>query len=400
MQDCREKELAMEFLQEFAFAIQNEAVNNEYLYSKIWHYFKNRGNEFELQLFSDEYEYRLADYYFTKKKIFRNIVTPLFEAIKDIWKHYVPMSVSNHLEYINTVIQVHIGKVKRYMDISFYNIDALNDLPCKVIVLDATTPTELYENIFDRPFKVLSKDVLLNSFVYQLTTARYVMNTLDRSESLNKLLNIVDLICKKHKDEGVLVTSRKKYEKTIQNLHPEQIKTDHYPLVGTNEYKDLNVVVIFGTPEPSYYELDRKSIQLDYPRDKLHYVLRETNILQAIHRIRPATKENPTYIYILSNVELPLHNVKRLSIGKLTRLLETEANEYVIEEIEDRIREEIFSILETGNFPLSELILLTHGNKTYVREVITRMINEGVIKSYKIDNGTRGPKPTYLKLND
>lgn len=400
MDNCDEKTLLHEFLQEFLFSFQNQGnLNTEYLYSIIYHYFHAAGNNASsLLAFAEEYEMWLADFYFKKSKLFRNIVTPICETICDIWQHYVPISQENYLDYINHIFEVHIGK-RVVVDMARYDLAAL-DIPCKVLILDATTPTSFYQRLFGRRIKPIRKDLQINSVVYQVKSAKYVMRTLDTNQNtFNRLCNIVRLIADKH-PEGVLVLSRKKYEEDIKKVNPAVIQTDHYPLRGSNDYQNLDVVVVFGTPEPRRDVLQRTSVLLNCDKKQLHYIMRETNIIQGVHRIRPTLKrDTPTYIYLLTKLPLPFENVKNLTIGKLERLLKGEVQGYCTEETEDRIREDILTLLESGPTSLTPLVDQIIGNTTVIREVIRRLREEKMIRIYKEEKEGPGRRKSMCSLN-
>lgn len=397
MRSCLEKDLIMDCLREFSIALQNEKVNTKDLISKIYKYFHSGQNAIYLLAFAEEYEGKLAEYYFDKGKIFGNIVTPLCRALIDIFKHYIPFSLPNYLEYINNVMQVIPGEKKQYVDISFYDTEALN-LGCKVIILDATTPVEFYQKLFDRQIRVIEKQINVNSVIYQLTSAKFVMRTLDKNSATRlRLLNVVKLIAKKHETEKILVLSRKKYEDEIANLS-SNIVTDHYPLVGSNEYEVLNVVVIFGTPEPQRDLLTRQSMLLGCTEDELLYLLRESNILQGIHRIRITLKHDiPTYVYILTSVELPFTNSHKISLGKMEKLLGEELFGYSLGDIEDRIMDDIIRLLDKGDLTLTELVRKIEGKQTIVNEVLNHMVDQQIVEFIKSD-AKRGRKPTLCHL--
>lgn len=397
MRDCHEKHLMIDFMQEFAFALQNKAVNNIFLWAQIRGYFTH-GSPMFLLAFAEEYEERLAHYYFNKGKIFTNIITPLCDAINDINARYIPITMPRYLDYMNSVIIAVIGDQRRYIDISRYDLEALN-INCKVMILDATTPVSFYQKVFTRQVRALEKQIAINSTIYQLVSAKYCMRTLDKSEKTRKrLYNIVDLITKKH-EEPVLVLSRKKYENDIKAINPAMITTDHYPLVGSNEYEKINVCVIFGTPEPSRDMLERQSILLQCDQNELHYILRETNILQGIHRIRPTLKlETPTYIYLLTSITLPFNHIKAMPIGKLEKLLRGEGTAYVTEETEDRIREDVLTLLEESDKTITEITNTVKGNHEVISEVVKRLVNDDMIELYKDTEIRRGRKTLWFRI--
>lgn len=397
MRDCDEKQILIDFLNEFAFALQNRVVNNEQLYAYVYWYYRKGGSDAGLTDFAEEYESRLANMYFNKGKIFRNVITPIVNAIINVFSRYIPMTNPNHLDYICSVFNIVSGEERRFIDIAYYDLEAL-DLDCKVILLDATTPNAFYQKLFMRKINSISKDLNVTSTIYQLSTAKYVMNTLDTNVNTRKrLLNIVDLIVNKH-NQKTLVLSRIKYEKEIQLVNPQLIRTDHYPLVGSNEYEKINVVIAFGTPEPRRDLLERKSILLDYPKEDLLYIMRELYIVQGIHRIRIALKPKiPTYIYLLTSLELPFANIKRMPIGKLERLLKDEVSGYITEENEDRIREDILNLLEEEDMTVTQIKKQVRGMDSIIIEILNRLIKADMVETYKKET-SRGRKPILCRL--
>jgi hypothetical protein len=400
MEDCAEKTLIQEFLQEFIFSFQNKKLNTIYLYSLIYEYFHERGHDYTtLSEFAVMYEIALINRYFTKKRLFNNIITPLVDSIIDIHKKYVPMSVPNHLDYINSVFVPHIGQRQVFMSMCRYDLEAL-DLPCKTIILDATTPPAFYEKLIGRQVKTLEGDIDIGSYIYQVSSAKYVMRTLDKNEdTLDRLHKIVGMISKKHESQSkTLVLSRKKYKAGIKAVDPDNILVDHYPLRGSNDYEDCNVVVAFGTPEPRRDVLRRSATLLKVDEDELMYLMREANILQGVHRIRPALKRlEPTYIYLLTSLDLPFSGIRKMPIGKLERFLSDELDAYVTEETEDRIREEIMTILEkNGEMTITSLTRAVTGKNSVVSEILHRMIEEEMIYAYRKSKG-RGRPATYCR---
>ncbi len=400
MKPCKEKAIVIEYLQEFAFSIQNGFVNTEHLYSLVYTYFRRDfGNKDGLLDFAEIYELRLADFYFNSGRIFRNVVTPLIRTIIEIWNKYLPIFHPDSHDFINAVFKVIVGKKYKYVDVAYYDTQCL-DLPCKIIILDATTSTEFYQNLFLRQLKSINAKINVNTTIYQLTTAKYVMKTLDISPTARKrLLNIVRMIVEKH-NEPILVLSRIKYKKEIQAISP-LIVTDHYPVVGSNEYENIDIGIAFGTPEPNYDILQRQVDLLKYDFDKLLFIKREAYIIQGMGRLRFSLKQHiPTYFYLLTNLPLNLnYNIKPITIGKLEKLLSGEIKSYVTENTEDRIREDILTLLEKSDIRSTKLIRAIKGNDAVKQEIIRRLISDDMIEKYKgIRNGNKGRKPTMVRI--
>jgi hypothetical protein len=383
MDETNERTFILDVLKEFVLTFRTNKLNTSFIHERIYKYFRLYGTPFDLRMFYNEYESRLAQQYFDTGKIFLNIVTPLVKCLKELYKTLKPVKDPTHLDYINNVMKfkkgTFKGKVKYFIDISYVDLDAI-DLPCKVIILDATTPPAFYEKIFNRRIKTLQNKTVVNSKIYQLSSWKYVMTTLDRedSDAFNRLLNIVKNTLKKH-DQEMLVVSRKKYEDRIKAINPDLIQTAHYPLFGRNDFEHINVVVLFGTPEPKRDVLKRKA-----------------NLLGI--EIRANIKEEPTYIYILSNVDLDLTNAVKLPIGKLERLIQNKIVGYVSEENEQRIADDFISYLKIVELPLSELTGLVTGNSVVKNEVLKRLEQQNIVEIYKKNVTGRGRKPSICRL--
>jgi predicted transcriptional regulator len=404
MNSCNEKDIINEFLQEFAFALQNAEINIEHLYSLTYQYFhKKFGSPDALLDFAETYEIRLANFYFNKGKIFRNVVTPLVRAIIEIDRNYLPLHNPNCFKFINAMFFVLISKKTniKYIDMAYYDVKSL-DLPCKVILLDATTPTGFYQNLFTRQLKPLQAKININTTIYQLTTAKYVMKTLDTSPTAkNRLLNLVRLIVEKH-NEPVLVLSRSKYEDEIKAINPILIQTDHYPVVGSNEYEDINIGIAFGTPVPNYDILERQVNLLKYDFDKMLYTTREAYVIQGMGRLRFNLKQHiPTYYYLLTNLPLNINvDIKPITIGKLENLLQGEIKTtYSTEETEDRIRADILASLKKSDLRITNLMKIVSGNTAVKQEIIRRLVSENMIEKYQgIRNTNGGRRPVMLRI--
>ena len=398
MPDSNEKIFVIDVLREFVITFKQHKLNTDFIHERIYKYFRLYGTPLDLKLFYYDYERRLAELYFQSNRIFNNIVTLLCKTLFELYKQQKPAKDPDYLNYMNNVMRYVKGEKFQYIDIGYYDLDALN-LNCKIIILDATTPAEFYENIFNREIVTLKNKIVVNSKIYQLSSAKYCMRTLDdeKNNAFTRLKNIVKLISEKHNQE-MLVVSRMKYEKNLEILNPDLISTGHYPLFGSNDFKHINIVVLFGTPEPKRDVLERKAHLLNIGYDLLYYLEREAFMLQAIHRIRCNIKDEPTYIYVLSKVDLNLQNSIKLSIGKLEKLLQNQPLGYVTQENEERIKNDVCNYLDISDLPLSELTGLVTGNSVIVSDIIKLMEKKGEIETYKLESTGRGRKPLMCRL--
>jgi len=395
-----ERDLILDILHQFSFGIQNDIVDNRSVYKKIINYYTYGGSDSRLDIFMEEYEKFQIEIYETTHTVFRNVVSNLIYSIINIYKHYKPFSDPDYLKYINNVYQI-IGNTRKKLSIAYYDLEAL-DISCKVIILDATTPADLYQKVFKRRIKTIQNEIDINSNIFQMKTAKFVMQTLDRKKSFDKVAELVKLIVEKHNEE-VLCVSRIKYKKDIEAINPTLIKTNHYPLKASNAYEHLNIVIAFGTPEPRRDLLKRKSILLNYDEDKLLYVLREAEMLQSIYRIRPAEKTLngiETYIYMLTSLDLGFKNSVRLTLSQYKRMLTDNIEYFCTDKVEKRIKLEIINLLKKGDYPISEILGIVTGKTEIIRLILKNLIDDGKIIQYPFDTGKTGRKPTYCKLNN
>jgi hypothetical protein len=198
------------------------------------------------------------------------------------------------------------------------------------------------------------------------------------------------------------VVCRKKYEEQLDKV-AKNIAVAHYPLVGSNDYDDFNVCVIFGTPEPNHDILIRKSILLGCDRDILMQIEREGNIIQAIHRTRISLKQNvETRVYLLTNVTLPFNNIHKISLNDLENLLSIELrNEKIIELEEDDIMEQLYALLEFKPHRLSELrSKLRKYHPLFITESLKRMIKSKLIVEVKPTRDIRGRPVTFYMIKE
>jgi len=398
--EARALVLAMSLLNDFNRSILTKKVkiNPKKIYDKLINFNNSTvlNNEiYKLDIISDNYQALLVDKYLNGEPIIKNIVTPLLESFINIVNYSKIHSKIETIEYIKNVYKIIYNKKleRRLLNLQYFNKRAL-DIDCKIVILDATTPVNFYKELFDdKNVMSLQRDIDLNTVFYQLTTGQYVMTTLDNkfSKAKENLLHLTELVAEKHKDGKVLVVSRKKYEEEIGKL-ANNIVTAHYPLVGSNEYDNINVCVIFGAPRPNDNVIDRKSIILNCSREILIEIEQDSNVIQAIHRLRIALKQDiETRVYILTNIELPFENIKKYTLKNLIKLLgiEVRTKSYLIHE-EGNIYSDIYNtIKENEGITKSKLNMIVRKkhNFHFYKETLKKMVDEGDINEYIVKNG-------------
>jgi hypothetical protein len=398
--EARALVLVMSLLNDFNRSILTKKVkiNPKKIYDKLINFNNSTilNNEiYKLDIISDDYQALLVEKYLNGEPIIKNIVTPILESFINVVRYSKLHSKEETIKYIKNVYRIIYSEnlKKRFLNLQYFNKRAL-DIDCKIVVLDATTPVDFYKEIFeDKQVMSLQRDIDLNTVFYQLTTGRYVMTTLDNPDSKSKenLLHLTELVAQKHKDGKVLVVSRIKYKKEIAEL-ANNIVTAHYPLVGSNEYENINVCVIFGCPTPDDNVIDRKSIILNCSRKILIKIEQDGNIIQAIHRLRIALKlDIETRVYILTNIPLPFDNIKKYTLKNLIKLLsiEVRTKSYLIHE-EGNIYSDIYNaIKENDGITKTELNMIVRKkhNFHFYKETLQNMIDNGDIVEYYTKNG-------------
>lgn len=331
--------------------IQNKQNNWQDLVDLVEAYFRKGGTLIRLQTFVEIWEKLMGNHYLATRHIFDNIITNLVNMIINCL-NYGKLNI----DYLQALITCIETDKAAYLDLRWYNQHALQ-FPCRVIILDATTPKELYEHLFHKRIETMTASVDTFPIIYQITRGAYFMSSLDQVQTMERMLKVTRLIMEKHQCP-ILVATRKKYKEKIQALDPRFL-VDHYPLVGSNDYSSVNVFIAFGTPEPRPDDLARKAKLLQYDIEKLRYVEREANILQAIHRIRLVLKQDePTYIYLLTNIDLGFKNQKKVSVRRLENLLGCEDEGACSDEQEDDLRQQIKQLLWDG--PKKKIFILNN----------------------------------------
>jgi hypothetical protein len=413
MADSAEKTLITDILLQFEFAFQHKslkekAVNAKEVFRLIWYYFNRKGNAKNLEIFSYEFENKLIERYRIWKRAIPNIMTGLCEAIATIGKFKVPSSSEEIIKYVSNMFYSYFpsddenGYSKEFV-IEIWNFDPdVLDINAKVIILDATTYTNYYQRLFNRTVQPVSHNIALNkSFVYQCSSAKFVMETLDNENEKTKsrLFNIIKMIAEKH-NQPILVVSRKRYEDEIKDIHP-LIRTTHYGVKGTNAFEDINVGVLFGTPELPKHIVERESEVLgihDY--NAVLAVKRESLMIQAIHRIRISLKlEQATWIYLLTKLNIGFVNAKNLSLSGFEHMLALKSGGCISEELNDDIRCNITELL-TNPLTQSEIIEQIPHNRNLIIQILKEMEQSDLIRKMKGTNQKGRKRNVYALTED
>lgn len=339
----------------------------------------------------------LAEQYFIKQKDCpKNIISSLIYFLIEMYNHISEMkdSFTFFKKSIN-IIQPKNPEKSQYVKLIFHNLNRLKiEGDVKVIFLDATTPPSFYEKLIGEKIVSSSKNVSLESSIYQLTSGRYPMTSIDWTRKIdgvqvikNYLKEILRLICEKHKDTYVLVICRKKYEEELRKIS-KNIETAHYPISGMNKWEKGTVVVLFGCPEYSRNHIETTAGLLQIPKEEIRYLGRESLMIQGIHRIRPILSTRLKYIYILSKVDLDIAFVRKLDKYKLKKLLEEEIEYGTIDrtEIMDAVRDKLITEIlkdEAKTFKeMKEMLDMKIGNQM-LEELLNIYIDfEGFIKVF------------------
>lgn len=195
------------------------------------------------------------------------------------------------------------------VELAQYDFDSL-DINQKMIILDATTPEKLYEDIFekfDKTIKVIEPEIIIEGHMRQLNTHAYPMSVLRHKNVRKRLFKITKDIAKVHEDKNVFVCIRKKFRNELEEytIDSNNVIVAHYGgLRGINEYKNCDVAVLIGGPFPNPDTVKMKAYLMGVHEEYITRMELNEEMLQTIHRIRPiSTTKKDTWVYVLSAVD-------------------------------------------------------------------------------------------------
>ncbi len=214
-------------------------------------------------------------------------------------------------------------------------------LPPYLIWLDATARPELYERVFGVPFQVIDANPKLLGKIYQVTnrtngkSAMVDRKSQQRTAKADETLALIQqIVAKKAYTNAAMIS----YKNVV--LEVDWISTGHfYASRGTNAFQDADAIFVVGAPQPSamslvnlakclFFERDEafrvvwseKDVAYQYidPEDgqgraypvsgfwsdadlqMLLQAMREDELIQAVHRIRPVN--HPCDIWLFTNI--------------------------------------------------------------------------------------------------
>ena len=429
--ECPESELVLWILKELVFAIQtgrSRDIDYDQIKSDIIDY----GDRFrfrDMDEFLNIVDRELIGMFLKGKRIYRNIIRPLFEMAKD---YYHNREKPGYLESMINLI--YSKRTDRFL-IFFhrYDLNSVRFDTQKIIVLDATTPVEIYERVFNRPIQTIQYGSVDSAKTYQFsgfpTRNRYPMSSLVRfreegntyTGAFHRLLNITRGIVKKHKNDNILIVSRKKhniketiYDELVNDGHSCQIVDLKTPwdetsrvavghfggLRGQNDFQNFNVAVIFGAPFPHPDYVRRQSVLLGIGEERLTELNREMEIVQDLYRIRPHGKDDP-HFYVLTSVDIGMKITRKYSPkgmenwvhGKKARTITRVGT---LKNVRTNIVDVMKQWEEVGKNQLRELV--KGANKT-IDETIREMEKEGILQGKTKKKEGRGRPGKIYTLN-
>jgi len=229
-----------------------------------------------------------------------------------------------------------------------------------IIVADATASPRLYEHLLGRPVRVYEPQPEPRAEVIQVVNRQNGKMALS-DENGTAWLELVAVTRKLVAERpNTLIITHKEFEKRLRALGlAETVKIDHYGgVVGTNDYKHCDQVILAGTPMPPVDSLIQYSQALfwrdpvvidgdwitrlrpyniapdadgnvpaypvsEFADDRANLLLeqvREVQMYQALERIRTLlSAPGEKRVVLLSNI--PLHSVRVTKIMRMAELL-------------------------------------------------------------------------------
>lgn len=257
---------------------------------------REKTDGYDLKAFSKEYHKFMLDRLYDRKKTYFNDIQWLVDFL-----------ITNNNKLITRRVVENQFRKRYFVDLYQYDFSPLN-ITRPIIILDATTPKEIYEEIFE-PFKkriiTHKPKVVAHSKLYQLTTHSYPMKFLNREMIRDRLFSICENIVKRYNQEKVFFCIRKKFRPFLEQylVNYDNSFVAHYGGVrGANDYLEADIAVLIGAPFPNPDIVKMKSQAMGVHQEFIHQMECNEEMLQTIHRIRPLLKDE-TEVFILSNID-------------------------------------------------------------------------------------------------
>ncbi len=271
---------------------------------------------YELEAFKGEYEEFMIERLFNRQSTYYNDVGWIIDFI-----------TTNNDKIVRRRTKKTSYRTIHFADLYQYDFSSLN-IRTPTIILDATTPVEIYKQIYnrmDKEVKYNKPDVIANSTAYQLTTHSYPMKFLKLPNIQERLFNICGAVCQVHQDKQIFLCIRKAFKQDLEDAlqgYGNTIIAHYGGIRGANTYMEADVAVLIGAPFPNPDVVTMKSQAMKVKKDDILRMDTNEEMNQTLHRIRPLLKEG-TFVYILSNVDTGFHakDYKKIPITEMEKML-------------------------------------------------------------------------------
>jgi hypothetical protein len=359
-------------------------------------------------------------------KAFEYIINGKIKPFKFIYKE-IGNFIDNYMledpinnENITDWVKSAFYKIQKKFQISFLYYDKflLNDIlerenVKKVIINDATSEKLILENLFRDAEKIVehTEDWMYeNCEFHQLKKvvnaknnkyAFYPKSSFYYKNTFFFLMEDVKSILTKHKDDKVLIIAREidqkhipfaymKLSDYISTLGHKSCTFMDYPLSGTNEFSDYDVVILLGKPELPEFVLKRQSILIGMEKEKYRTLYSKNNMLQGMGRIfRGSTHK---YVYLLTGFDLELN--RPLTTYKSHTDLQNNIKNFVknkkVIEIKEGNVDKIFEFIKINkSIDIKECEKLLNFSNYKSRNFLISLFNEGKLKKRVGERGKR-----------
>ena len=159
-------------------------------------------------------------------------------------------------------------------------------LPRKMIVLDATSPEEIYIDIFKRPVITYERRIERQGKIIQIvgklygsSTTRKKVANLDSEDGYNiehtkhakELLHICLWIKSKHSGKRIGVVCNKSIRGLIEQYFASDDIFHYYNTRGSNALIDVDILILAGAPSPSTNDVINTALALNPDRIESYY---------------------------------------------------------------------------------------------------------------------------------
>lgn len=273
-------------------------------------------NEDIIEKFKWSYKRLIVDRIHDNQRVFPDIMSGILNYFNmDTDKKMITKKIINTKNFQQT-----------YVEFNAYNFKLLDNFNRKMIILDATTPKQIYRNILnDKKISFYKPYVKSITNTYQLINSSYSMKMLSKQPIKNRIFKLCRNICNFHENEKVFIIIRKKFYKELKDYlkNAKNVILGWYGGVrGSNKFKEADIGVLVGAPYPNPEALKNKSILLKTNEEIVKGMECNEEMLQSAHRIRPLIKDK-TWLYILSNEETGFlcNNMNKITLSKLEKKL-------------------------------------------------------------------------------